>query len=356
VIKEGRKQNYIYSYKLNLNIETLRGIAIILIVVGHVIGSDTDGGIRADEDSWLRFIYHSYGFIQNPLFVAIAGWVYALKPVNRDNALIFIRKKTRRIILPMITVGAVYFALQSIIPGTNYSYPLNEIWQILIFPYTLYWFLGAIFLNFVLIAVIDYFKLAEKFFNWIMLILFALVLVLVRDFIIPESFPNYFSFKGAIFLFPFFLFGLGFNRFQKQLGSALLIRASFILFVVLFILNELTWFGIVEITFKYRNVWGILLTLVTLNILLRIKYTSLWLVWLGKYAYVIYLFHSFATSGSRILLKIAGVENIPVIFIISLTTGLFFPIMLNHFLKKTELTRFFFLGEARKKTIKPVEI
>ena len=32
----------------NLSVETLRGIAILLVVVGHVIGSGPDGGMKID--------------------------------------------------------------------------------------------------------------------------------------------------------------------------------------------------------------------------------------------------------------------------------------------------------------------
>ena len=36
----------------NLTIETLRGIAILLVVAGHVIGSAPDGGMKIDSVSY----------------------------------------------------------------------------------------------------------------------------------------------------------------------------------------------------------------------------------------------------------------------------------------------------------------
>lgn len=39
------------SSKKNLSIETLRGIAILLVVIGHVIGSTPDGGMKIDFPS-----------------------------------------------------------------------------------------------------------------------------------------------------------------------------------------------------------------------------------------------------------------------------------------------------------------
>src|SRR6056297_1823840 len=112
----------------DLSIETLRGIAIILVVIGHVIGSKSDGGMRVADDSFLRHLYFSFQYLRMPLFTVISGWVYALRPVAPGNVTSFTIKKIRRIILPLIFVGGSYYVIQSILPGTNFSYPLNDIW------------------------------------------------------------------------------------------------------------------------------------------------------------------------------------------------------------------------------------
>ena len=39
------------------HIETLRGIAILLVVIGHVIGSTPEGGMRIDFPSPWRYLY-----------------------------------------------------------------------------------------------------------------------------------------------------------------------------------------------------------------------------------------------------------------------------------------------------------
>lgn len=57
----------------NLSIETLRGIAILLVVIGHVIGSAPDGGMKSISPSVTLF-YVWIDYIQMPLFTAIAGW------------------------------------------------------------------------------------------------------------------------------------------------------------------------------------------------------------------------------------------------------------------------------------------
>ena len=62
-------------------IETLRGAVIILVVIGHVIGSASDGGMKVSDDSILRYFYFTFiDPLQMPLFTIIAGSVYALRP------------------------------------------------------------------------------------------------------------------------------------------------------------------------------------------------------------------------------------------------------------------------------------
>lgn len=50
-------------------IETLRGAVIIMVVIGHVIGSGSDGGMKVNDDSFLRYFYDTFiASIQMPLF------------------------------------------------------------------------------------------------------------------------------------------------------------------------------------------------------------------------------------------------------------------------------------------------
>ncbi|MEG2790790.1 MAG: hypothetical protein RSA98_04265 [Odoribacter sp.] len=41
----------------NQSIETVRGMVIVLVVMGHVIGSAPDGGMKIDFPSSWRYLY-----------------------------------------------------------------------------------------------------------------------------------------------------------------------------------------------------------------------------------------------------------------------------------------------------------
>ncbi len=47
-----------------------------------------------------------------------------------------------------------------------------------------------------------------------------------------------------------------------------------------------------------------------LFLLLASKWHNRFFVWIGSYAYSIYLFHGFGTSGGRIILKMMGIDAI----------------------------------------------
>jgi fucose 4-O-acetylase-like acetyltransferase len=337
------------SAKKDLSIETLRGLAIILVVMGHVIGSDNDGGMKVEDDSFLRHLYFTFQYLRMPLFTVISGWVYALRPARADNLLDFSIKKVRRILLPLIFVGGVYYIMQSLIPGTNYSYDLADIWMILIFPYTFFWYLQALFIVFILIAAVDSKGLANTFTKWLLLFLISLALLYLRDTFIPESFPNYFGFKMGIYLLPFFLIGVGIKRFKTYFDNKIFVWACAVILFTGIVVQQLIWYDIIEYKLNSSGGLGLLIGVTGVIICLRIHFTIKWLVWMGSFAYTIFLFHSFGTSGGRIILYKLGIFNTPVVFFFSLILGLFLPILIELVLDKNGVTRMLFLGRSLKK-------
>ncbi|MBO5721458.1 MAG: acyltransferase family protein, partial [Bacteroidales bacterium] len=75
-------------------INILKGIAIILVVFGHIE---------------LLYAFNAYGFIRNfiytfhmPLFMSISGYLYAKHHNTSNNYLSFIKGKAKRLLLPYI--------------------------------------------------------------------------------------------------------------------------------------------------------------------------------------------------------------------------------------------------------------
>ena len=84
-------------------IDQLKGIAILLVVLGHVIGYNNC------EDSFLwRFIYSFH----MPLFMFISGYVaqmtFRIERFGWNETISFLIKKLRTLLLPMVTWGSCY--------------------------------------------------------------------------------------------------------------------------------------------------------------------------------------------------------------------------------------------------------
>lgn len=329
----------------NLSIETLRGIAIILVVVGHVIGSAPDGGMKIDFPHPLRYLYVWIDYIQMPLFTAIAGWVYALKPVSSTVEFsTFIHKKALRLLVPMATVGTIYFLVQYFIPGTNNKGDLSQIWRIYIFPYTIYWYLPSLFLIFVIQWMIDRNMKMQTMKQWSIWCVFAILLSITNDKGIMHNIPNYFSFKGALGQLPFFFAGVAACRFAFVIYHSLLMKClMWFMVIVGVILIQIVWFYPDDYAILARLIYPLAL-IPTLLLLLSLKWHNRLFTWLGSYAYSIYLFHGFGTSGGRIILKMIGVKAVAIIFAFATCIATFCPILVDKLVRRNKWGRKLLLG------------
>ena len=336
----------------DLSVETLRGAAIILVVIGHVIGSGSDGGMQVDNDSFLRHFYYTFEFLRMPLFTVISGWVYALHPVTSKYFNDFIVKKIRRILLPMIFVGGAYFLLQYLVPGTNAKGDLSEIWKIFVFPYTLFWYLPSLFLVFVLVAIIDSFRKMETFINWLLVFCLTLMILLVRDYFIAQESLNFFSYKGAVYLLPFFIMGVGIKRFKDFFNNRIFIASLLIILICSLVIQQLAWYKLFDYNFSKSGGIGLLIGLTGTILLFRLRWKVNWLIWFGSFAYSIFLFHAFGTAAGRIIIQKFGIHYSAIIFIVSLLAGMCFPIIAEKIFNRFGITRMLFLGRSYDKNKK----
>ncbi len=133
-------------------IDTVRGIACLLLVAYHVVGSDNQSGMRVIDDSGFRRFSDALAYVRMPLFAVLAGVIYATKPVSSGSYRRFLKSKALRLLVPLIFVGLPFAVLQRIIPGANSYIELNSVPAILIFPYAHFWFLQALFVVFLVIT------------------------------------------------------------------------------------------------------------------------------------------------------------------------------------------------------------
>lgn len=334
--------------KKNLQIETLRGISILLIVMGHVIGSTPEGGMQIDYPSPWRYLYLCSIYIRLPLITAIAGWVYALKPVECGGLSRFAKSKVNRLLIPMVIVGMLYFCIQYITPGTNRTDSLSSIWRLFFFPYTYFWYLYSLFVIQIAISLLDAKKWLTSFSGWAFWLLVCLLLNIAEQTIIPYSIPNLFSFKGALALSPYFMAGLGINRFAAELKNIQWQKMYIVLAVIGLILLQLQWFDNYGATPSAYSIIQPVFVLPLLALMFyHIPYIPLF-AWVGGYSYSIYLYHGFGTSGGRIILSYLGITQSLIVFVFAFAVAVLSPIVVEKVLSKNKVTAFLFLGKKYK--------
>ena len=330
-------------------VETIRGFAILLVVAGHVIGDSMAGGMKVADDSCWRYLYFNIDKLQMPLFTIISGWAYAIRPL-RDGHFFgkFVGQKAQRLLIPMIAVAAIYYIIKAVMPGEAGD-PIHMIWTLLILPYNVYWFLPSLFWLFVVIALLDIYKCLDKLVNLVALIILSACFYRYQSLIIPANTPNLFSYQGAIYLMPYFLIGIGIQRFKTVFSNKYVMTTLAGSFAICMILVQLVWFQVIGDGFAEngRNSWlGICTGLASVALFYnnRIKFSSF--VWIGGFTYSIYLFHSIIKGISQSVLVKVGVHSEWIIFICGFAAGVFISILADIILRKWKITRYIFLGKA----------
>lgn len=311
----------------SFEVDSLRGVALLLMVAGHVIGSESSNGMNVPDDSLWRYFYWGLEDVRMPLFAALSGYVYSLRPIRSAQLLPkLLRGKARRLLVPLLSVGTVFFLTQVFVPGTNQKPELSDIWKVYVYGTGHFWFVQAMFLVFIMIGVLDALNALTTGKRWIVALVTAACLnVLVS---VPPSY-NIFSFTGFLDLLPFFLVGYGMHKFAAAIRFRQVLIASATVFTVSFGCRIVI---ILTSGWEYDYVNRIVsvcvgLSAIVILVLIRRAIGLGVLSWLGRYSFSIYLLHVFGSAGSRLLLGMVGIESDAVVFGLSYVAAVGLPIL-----------------------------
>lgn len=283
------------------SIETLRGIAIILVVGLHI----TNDGALESSKTFYEYLAYSFQNIRIPLFTIISGYLYGFRPVSRGNLDIFLFGKARRILLPLIFVASAEFLAKSLLPGVNQPLNAEDFWKAWVYPYEHYWFLQVIFIIFMIYGVLGCYNLVSSWSNWVKLFALSLIVYLIYPLIGPSI--NFFSLGAVTYLLPFFTLGYGIAQFESRILSKSSLPILFGLFVLTFGYQQILWFIDAELLAGKRTIVGLIVSISSGCIIFHFRRNISILSFFGAYAYTIYLYQGFGTSiGRRLGLDVLG--------------------------------------------------
>jgi glucan biosynthesis protein C len=207
-------------------VQTLRGLACLLLVAFHTVGATAGSGLHVPDDSRYREFTNLFVHVRMPLFTFLSGFVYAFRPLRSGQALRFSGKKVRRLGVPLLVTSTVlyglHFAMHHQVPS------LSRMWSIYVFPYWHLWFVQALLLVFAALVVLESLGALSTFRRFIVVFALSLVLYLYG----PFERQNVLGLQNATYLLPFFLGGLGAYRYRGLLQTRRALIASVGCFIV----------------------------------------------------------------------------------------------------------------------------
>jgi len=321
-------------------IQTIRGLAVMLLVAFHATFTDRGTAVNTDGLQAMVVTMHLFDYIRMPLFGFVAGFVYAFKPISRTTCREFAARKITRLLVPCIIATTLTFALQTAghVRVTG-GLQLHEAWRIYLYPTYQFWFVQALLVEFVLIALLEAFG-ALSTVGRLALVLLASVMTLVW---LPAPPTTFFSIPQAGYLLPFFLLGLGVNRFRAQLLTSTVVSVSLALFFVSLAIHSTSIWDP-----AYRSDRGSLL-----GVAIGCSVGLCAVCWmprchllrlLGSYSFAIFLYHYLFIGVAAHLCKQAAFGAALPLGMLLLTVGVGGPVLLHWAIQRNRALRAALLG------------
>ncbi len=284
-------------------------------------------------------------FIRMPLFAFISGYVYALRPLAPGAGWKFLGGKIRRLLLPMVCVGAFSYFLKLSPPYVETPQNILHIWRLLVFPPHQFWFLQTLFLIFVIITVLESLKWLDNLSFWLAAVGLMILAALLAGSGIFKSIDLPFSPRPLIFLLPYFLFGLGVCRFELLRKNRWITIVAAALAAVGLTLQIFILAGRLKIPDQRETLFYLCLSFAYILLLLKIKWKGKGLSILGSFSYSIFLFHVYVIMTVKVILSASPLPLPPagryaIVFLSTIGLSILAHLLLNRF----TLTRRMFLG------------
>lgn len=319
-------------------LDSLKGFAIFLVVVGHVILGYMHTGMFIEHQWSLQFVYDVIYSFHMPLFFIISGFLYKLTWRQKDIRLAkSISNKVLNMVLMYILFSVVFWIFKYI--AAEYGniqmsdqFILMDLLYIFISPLAYLWFLYVLIWLFLTVPIFESIIKPTTVF----------IIFLCLYFFMPPVHGLLKIINLIIYGGVYFTLGSVLCMYQDQLRTI--------------ICNKLTGIGFISIvlaviTFPYIEVHNILKFIcatsgsVFLSILFfkfkNIKWVTIWNI-CGRYSLGIYILHLYFSGPLRTIFKHLSIDNIMVCLILSCLISTIVPIFIVKFFDRYKITSWIF--------------
>ncbi len=321
-------------------IDSLKGLAIILVVIGHIADGYIDAGSFPDYSGMLRNIFNGIYMFHMALFFSICGMTYKIAYLSKTNderdSDVRFKAQLINLLLLYVFYCILNWAFKIMLSRfVNKPVSFTDIFLIWAKPIYQYWFLYVL----VILYLIFRWKIFEKNSNIILVVLFSISL-----------FSGYVNigewFQITHILFYAFFFWLGIMYVKNRDYWLFSIPSTIVFFAVSMIIAILWWNKESNICWtpviNCLAALGIVLTFVRLFAHLSFANKKMFLNYLGKHSLEIYVIHCFLTAGNRTILPKIGIHSMGLSFTLNFVISIMVPLIFSFITKKIGVYKIFF--------------
>lgn len=328
----------------DVSVETLRGLAIILVVGSHVVldSKNTLFNENPTIQSTLQYMFRAVWAIRFPLFIVISGYVYSMRPAVRGHLRVFLQGKFRRLLIPFFSVSLITYGLRCLMKD---DFKAIDFWRAFVFPMEHLWFLPAMFLCIATFALFDLANLQATVGRWLSLLVAVSAgsLVLFQDETLGTNQAIFYA--RYWYVLPYFCLGCGLYRFPSMLFQRSVLLPAAVVCLVGFALQQLEYFEYVPLKFGRHGLVAICVGLTGNLLVVRFRPSIGWMAYLGSKAYTIYLFHFLCIAlAVRIPFGAFGLTSSFPALAARMLAGLLLPLAVEAICRKSAILSYLFLG------------
>lgn len=302
--------------RLPSNLDTVRGLACVLVVAMHVVGAAPDEGLKIPAGSAWHRVMDALDLIRLPLFTALAGFLYGAMPATRNGFFAYMKRKAGQLLIPLLFATLAFWVLRQITYGHNE----RSLFWAYVYGYQHLWYIDALLLIFAFASFVDT-RIHPSWKIWAGIV----AAVVLFAWTVPDI--PIMHVRSALSLLPFFIFGLLLYRVPDLLESRALLVGSVIALISIIALQQ----AAPEI-FRAINPTGVLMWLcgmASVIVALRLFPRLPAIESIAAYTFTIYLWHPAANGAVRNFLWGLGVNSTGLLFVIGLASGILVPILMH---------------------------
>lgn len=325
-------------------IDALKSFACLCVVLGHVIR-----GLRKEPieiSGVLTILADFVYYFHVPCFFFASGYLYANKQLkSREEYWQFIWKKLVALGIPYFACSVMYILLGSAISSDIELNGLQGlIKELLAAPVAQYWYLYALFEMFLIVPVIEYiFRKTGK--GWILFLFIAVSMGIRTDI---------FWIKYLVLYTCYFYLGVCFNQknilnkyhiYETAPRKLLMLCSVLTVGMYGFYKYVVTEFSLNR-SVNYIVGGGVKIGLVICMVVMAVAFTqtdnvvNAFLNRIAPYSLYIYLFHTWFTGATRVVLCKIGIYNDWLHMICGMTVGVLCPVAAALIIRKVPVFRF----------------